>query len=87
MPITGKWSIHWGPEGEREVILGPMDVISVPINVMRGFRNVGDETAVMLAVVGGKDPGRVGWPDSLMEAAKAAGLMLNADGDLVEVET
>ena len=47
------------------MILEPYDTISVPTHVMRGFRNAGTETALMLAVVGGKDPGRVGWPDSL----------------------
>ena len=86
MPLSGRWSIFWGPEGEREVILETHDVISVPIHVMRGFRNVGDETAMMLAVVGGHDPGRVGWPDSMKEMAASAGLVLDDDGNLIEVD-
>lgn len=82
MPVTGRWSIYWGPQGEKEVILEPYDVISVPVHVMRGFRNVGADTAMMLAVVGGHDPGRVGWPASMQDAARAAGLVLDSDGNL-----
>jgi mannose-6-phosphate isomerase-like protein (cupin superfamily) len=85
MPLDGRWAIFWGPEGEKEVILERYDVISVPVNVMRGFRNEGDETAMMLAVVGGHDPGRVGWPESMKEMARAAGLVLDAEGNLREL--
>jgi mannose-6-phosphate isomerase-like protein (cupin superfamily) len=86
MPLSGRWSIFWGPEGSREVILEAHDVISMPIHVMRGFRNVGDETAMMLAVVGGHDPGRVGWPESMKAMAASAGLVLDDAGNLLEVE-
>ena len=82
MPLTGRWSIHWGPRGEKEVILEPYDVISVPVHVMRGFRNVSDHSAMMLAVVGGHDPGRVGWPASMKDAARDAGLILDDEGNL-----
>ena len=85
MPLTGKWAISWGPRGEQEIVLEPYDVISVPVHVMRGFRNVGTETAMMLAVVGGHDPGRVGWPESMKDAARAAGLILDDAGNLREV--
>jgi len=85
MPLTGRWAIFWGPEGGKEVILEPYDVISVPVHVMRGFRNAGSETAMMLAVVGGNDPGRVGWPESMKAMARAAGLVLDEEGNLREV--
>lgn len=87
MPLSGRWSIFWGPEGDKEVILEPYDVVSVPVHVMRGFRNVGDETAMILAVVGGHDPGRVGWPESTIDMARAAGLVVDEHGDLREVES
>ncbi len=86
VPLSGRWSIFWGPEGDREVFLEPYDVISVPKHVMRGFRNAGDDTAMMLAVVGGHDPGRVGWPDSLKNMALNAGLTIDEDGNLVELK-
>jgi len=85
MPLSGRWAIYWGPNGDKEVILEQHDVISVPLNVMRGFRNIGDESAMMLAVVGGKDPGRVGWPESMKEAAASAGLVLDDDNNIIEV--
>ena len=47
---------------------------------MRGFRNVGEDNAMMLAVVGGNDPGRVGWPESMKGMAAAAGLSLDGQG-------
>jgi len=87
VPLSGRWSIFWGPQGEKEVILEPYDVISVPVHIMRGFRNAGSETALMLAVVGGRDPGRVGWPDSLKDLARGAGLVIDEEGNLTELAT
>lgn len=87
MPLSGRWSIFWGPQGDKEVILEPYDVVSVPIHVMRGFRNVGDDTAMLLAIVSGHDPGRVGWPQSTLDMARAAGLAINDDGKLHEIDT
>jgi len=37
---------------DAAIVLGQWDVISIPINVMRGFRNESDEEAYMLALVG-----------------------------------
>lgn len=85
MPLTGRWAIFWGPNGERELILEPYDVISLPVHVMRGFRNAGTETGLLLAIVGGHDPGKVGWPESMKQMARAAGLELTEDGTLREV--
>lgn len=85
MPLTGRWSVYWGPKGDKEVILEPYDVISVPIHVMRGFRNAGTETALLLAVVGGSDPGKVGWPEQMKQMARAAGLELMPDGNFREI--
>jgi mannose-6-phosphate isomerase-like protein (cupin superfamily) len=85
MPLSGRWVIFWGPDGDKEVTLEPYDVISVPVQLMRGFRNAGSETAMMLAVVGGRDPGRVGWPESMKSMAAGAGLLLDEDGNLREV--
>lgn len=87
MPLSGTWSIFWGPEGEKEVILEPYDVVSLPIHIMRGFRNVGNETGMLLAIVGGHDPGHVGWADSVIKMARKAGLEVDDEGNLREVET
>jgi mannose-6-phosphate isomerase-like protein (cupin superfamily) len=85
MPLSGRWAIFWGPKGGREVILDPYDVISVPTHVMRGFRNAGEQTALLLAVVGGHDPGKVGWPEEMKEKARATGFELTEDGTFREI--
>ena len=84
IPMSGKWSVFWGDEGEEEVILGPWDVISVPVGVMRGFRNVGDSHAYLMAIIGGSDAGKVTWAESVLRQANESGLALDAQGNLVE---
>jgi len=85
MPLTGRWAIYWGPTGAKEVILESYDVISLPIHVMRGFRNAGDQTALLLAVVGGHDPGKVGWPEALKQKARSTGFELTDEGTYREI--
>ena len=60
-------------------------MISLPVHVMRGFRNVGNETGLLLALVGGNDPGRVGWPEEMKRMARAAGVELTDDGNFREL--
>lgn len=88
IPLSGKWAIYWqNRDGKRhEVILEQYDTVSVPIGLSRGFRNAGDETALMLAIVGGTDPGRVHWPDETVEEARRYGIDRDENGDLVVVE-
>src|SRR5216684_4519829 len=83
MPFSGKWAIFWGDNSENEVILDPLDVVSVPPGVMRGFRNAGDETGVLLAMLGGTDAGRVTWHPKVLEAAKQTPLRLDEHGNVV----
>jgi mannose-6-phosphate isomerase-like protein (cupin superfamily) len=85
MPLVGEWEIFWGPKGEKSVKLQPWDVVSVPLHIMRGFRNSGNVKGYLLAVIGGHDPGRVGWPESMKEMARKAGLIVDENGDLREV--
>ena len=82
IPLTGRWSVYWGDEGEHEVILEQGDVISVPTGVMRGFRNAGDEYAVLMAVIEGSDPPGVHWHDDVIEAARETGLELDDEGKI-----
>lgn len=82
MGLTGTWQIFYGDEAESEVVLGQWDVCSVPAGVWRGFRNVGEEEAHLLAIVGGTDAGRLTWaPEVLTEAARR-GKTLDAAGYL-----
>lgn len=74
--ITGTWEVFWGPEGHRRLVLEPLDTVSVPPGVSRGFRNAGTETAILMGMAGGRDPGNINWPESVRVAARAAGVEL-----------
>jgi mannose-6-phosphate isomerase-like protein (cupin superfamily) len=81
--MSGKWAVIWGADGENEVILEPFDVVSVPPGVMRGFRNVGNAHALLMAIVGGTETGKVTWSPAVLERARETGLDLDADGNIV----
>ena len=85
VPLTGRWSVQWGDQGENELTLEQWDVISVPTGIMRGFRNESDQDAYLLAIVGGDDPGRVAWTKDVMTAVRDKGFDLDAEGKIVEV--
>ncbi len=74
--LSGQWEVFWGPEGNRSVRLKPWDAISIPAGLSRGFRNVAEETAHLLGIASGFDPGLINWPDSVREMARAAGVEL-----------
>ena len=84
--MSGKWAIFWGDEGENEVTLDQWDVVSVPVGVMRGFKNVGSEHAYLMAVLGGTDAGKVAWAESVLARARETGLTLDEEGNLVGAE-
>jgi mannose-6-phosphate isomerase-like protein (cupin superfamily) len=86
IPLKGDWGIFWqNKDGTKhEVVLHPYDTVSVPIGLSRGFRYAGKGEGLMLAVVGGTDPGRVHWPKETVEEAKKYGFVLR-NGDLVEL--
>lgn len=85
IPISGQWAIYWN-EGDdmEEVVLGPMDCISVPEKVMRSFKNVGDTYGHLLVIIGGTENSVVSRPQDVIDAASAAGLKLDADGKMVD---
>ena len=72
MPIDGKLAVFWGDKGENEIVLGPLDTITVPIGVMRGFRNVDNKTIQVIAIVGGDDGGRLTWHKELVDGGQGA---------------
>ncbi len=87
--IKGQWAVTWlENETERHIILNCGDVCSVPIGVFRGFRNVGDEAdSLLLALVGGPDPGKVDWHPTVIDEARKTGLSVDDDGNLVIADT
>jgi len=83
MPASGKWAVFWGDDAENEIVLDPLDVVSVPPGVMRGFRNAGNETGVLIAMLGGTNAGRVTWHPKVLEAAEKTPLRLDQRGNVV----
>lgn len=82
---SGVWRFFWGEHGDAgDALLGPGDVISIPINVFRGFENVGEQAGFMFAVLGGDDPGHVHWAPDVIEKARDFGLVLLDNGTLVD---
>ncbi len=89
IPLTGTWACYWGADGAKEIVVGPHDVISFPPGVYRGFRNVGDSPAILMAIIGSKqetqDGGRVAWAPQILEQSAQTGLAVLAAGDLTEL--
>jgi hypothetical protein len=86
MPLQGAWAVIWmTEEGEKEIILQPFDTISVPVGVYRGFRYVGEGVGTLLTLIGGPDPGKVGWHPTVTEAAEKSGLRRDESGRLAEI--
>ena len=54
------------------------------MHVFRGFKNVGNDTGFLFAVLGGDDPGHVTWAPYVFENAREYGLILLEDGSLVD---
>jgi quercetin dioxygenase-like cupin family protein len=87
VPMKGTWEVVWleGDE-ERAIALEPLDVVSVPTGVYRGFRCITNEDdALMLAIVGGPDAGNVVWHPSVIDRARETGLEVDDDGNLKDV--
>jgi quercetin dioxygenase-like cupin family protein len=90
IPITGRWSVQFGsPDGVSELELGPLDVISVPKGVMRGFTNISDEEAILLVIFGapGGDAGHVQWDDRVVQQAAELGDSVTGEGRLSSAST
>jgi mannose-6-phosphate isomerase-like protein (cupin superfamily) len=69
--LTGRWEVFWGPEGARSLVLEPLDTVSIPPGVSRGFRNVAAEPSLLMGMASGHDPGMINWPAPVRAAALA----------------
>ncbi|MEP5323548.1 cupin domain-containing protein [Marinobacter alexandrii] len=82
---SGQWAFRWGDEcQDGEAVLGPGDCISIPVNVFRGFENVGEGIGYLFAVLGRDDPGHVMWAPDVFDKASEYGLVLLESGLLVD---
>jgi len=85
MIFKGRFRIYWGPEGTTDAVLGPGEIISVPVHCFRGFEMVGDDSGFMFAVLGGDDcGGGIEWhPDVILEGRRH-GMYLLKNGKLAD---
>jgi mannose-6-phosphate isomerase-like protein (cupin superfamily) len=85
IPVNGRWQVFW-LEGEQEctIDLDEGDVCNVPIGIYRGFRNLsGGAGALLMAIIGGPDAGKVDWHPSVVAEARETGLSVDDDGNLM----
>lgn len=69
--LDGRFEIRWGDVGEHGTVLEPMDFISIPKGVCRGFKNLGQETArllVIIQILGAEQADRVHYAPQVGEA-------------------
>jgi mannose-6-phosphate isomerase-like protein (cupin superfamily) len=85
IPVKGRWQVFWlDGEVERTVDLDAGDICNVPIGIYRGFRNMsGDPDALLIAIIGGPDAGKVDWHASVVAEARKTGLSVDDDGNLI----
>ncbi len=71
-------------DAEQTLDLDEGDVVNVPIGIYRGFRNVSDHAdALLMAIIGGPDAGKVDWHPSVVAEARKTGLSVDDDGNLI----
>ena len=86
--LSGRWRFFWGRWGDAgEVVLEKGDIINLPTGIFRGFENIGDDYAMIMAILGGDDAGGgVIWAPQVIEDAKDHGLVLAETGKLYDTK-
>lgn len=82
IPMTGRWRCHWNEGAAYEYVdAGPCDVVSFPPGVMRRFSCIeapeGEETALMMFVIGGEAP-QVEFSEAARSVIASAGVSQSA---------
>lgn len=81
MVHKGTWAFLSGVNAnDGKMILNEGDIISIPMDIFRGFENIG----YLYAVLGSDEPSRVLWAPKVFDLAKKYGLVLLEDGSLVD---
>ena len=82
----GTFTLRWGAAGdEGEAVLEEGDVICMPTWMFRGFSNSGSTHGFLMTVLGGDDTGGIIWSPEVMRRARATGLYLGRDNQLIDV--
>ena len=82
----GRFTLRWGAAGdEGEAVLEEGDVICMPTWMFRGFSNHGRTHGFLMTVLGGDDTGGIIWSPEVMRRARATGLYLGRDNQMIDV--
>ncbi len=82
----GRFTLRWGANGdEGEALLDEGDVICMPTWMFRGFSNSGSTQGFLMTVLGGDDTGGIIWSPQVLRRARATGLWLGRDNQLIDV--
>ena len=83
-PLNGKMIVFWGDQAQYQVELNQWDCFSVPIGLMRGFKNPNEHTLIVYSVVGGTDQevGNITWHPNVIKLAEESGLIFDQEGFL-----
>lgn len=71
-PLDGRFDMFWGDDGESAITLQRWDTISMPMGIMRGFKNMNDRTLHVLVMIGGENnatQGSIEYHESVVPAA------------------
>lgn len=84
--LSGRWRFFWGRWGDAgEVVLEAGDIFNIPTGIFRGFKNIGQDYGMLMAILGGDDAGGgVIWAPQVIEDAQAHGLILGDNGQLYD---
>jgi filamentous hemagglutinin family protein len=76
--------VFWGDQAQYQVELNQWDCFSVPIGLMRGFKNPNEHTLIVYSVVGGTDQevGKITWHPNVIKLAEESGLIFDQEGYL-----
>ena len=82
----GRFTLRWGAQGdEGQAVLDAGDVMCMPPWMFRGFSNSGQQHGFLMTVLGGDDTGGIIWSPDVMRRARATGLYLGRDNQLIDV--
>ncbi len=82
----GRFNLRWGATGdEGQAVMEEGDVMCMPTWMFRGFSNSGSTHGFLMTVLGGDDTGGIIWSPDVMQRARATGLYLGRDNQLIDV--
>jgi mannose-6-phosphate isomerase-like protein (cupin superfamily) len=85
MCVRGDWRVQWGFNPDpQSAALGEGDIVSIPTWLYRGFTNTGVDDGFLFTALGGDQTGGILWGPSTLAAARAQGVQLTDDYQLID---